>query len=70
MRPPPSLEIAQGFEAGAPLSGHDEAPSDRIIDALVSRVRGKIETNPKKPEIITTISGVGYKLNASAIEQS
>ena len=52
------------------VSGHDEAPSDRIIDALVSRVRGKIETNPKKPEIITTISGVGYKLNAGAIEQS
>lgn len=46
------------------ISGYDEAPSDRMIDAFVSRIRKKIEVNPKKPEIIVTITGVGYKFNA------
>ena len=41
-----------------------DAPTDRLIDILISRVRKKIEPNPKKPEIITTVVGGGYKFSA------
>jgi len=35
-------------------------PLDRSIDVLVTRVRHKIEADPKKPAIIRTIRGAGY----------
>jgi two-component system torCAD operon response regulator TorR len=38
------------------------APSDRTIDVLVRRLRRKIETDPKAPEIIVTAHGEGYVL--------
>ena len=37
-------------------------PEDRTIDVLISRLREKIEDNPKKPEIISTVRGEGYVL--------
>lgn len=43
------------------ISGHEEAPSDRMIDAFISRIRKKIEANPRKPEYIQTVTGIGYK---------
>ncbi|MAF49015.1 MAG: response regulator transcription factor [Rhodospirillales bacterium] len=43
------------------VSRDDDAPSDRLIDVLVSRVRKKIEEIPKKPKIIITVPGSGYK---------
>ena len=46
------------------VSQDADAPTDRLIDVLVSRVRKKIEKNPKKPEIITTVVGCGYKFSA------
>ncbi|NQU61508.1 MAG: response regulator transcription factor [Rhodospirillales bacterium] len=45
------------------VSQDADAPTDRLIDVLVSRVRKKIEKNPKKPEIITTVIGCGYKFS-------
>ncbi len=33
---------------------------DRSIDTLVSRLRRKLEDDPKKPQIIKTIWGGGY----------
>ncbi len=33
---------------------------DRSIDANISRLRQKIEKDPKKPELIKTIWGIGY----------
>lgn len=36
------------------------SPFDRSIDILVSRLRKKLEADPKKPEVIKTIRGVGY----------
>ena len=45
------------------VSQDADAPTDRLIDILISRVRKKIEPNPKKPEIITTVGG-GYKFSA------
>ncbi len=34
----------------------------KSIDVLISRIRGKIEENPKQPIYIISIRGVGYKL--------
>ncbi|MEE8213574.1 MAG: response regulator [Alphaproteobacteria bacterium] len=46
------------------VSQDADAPTDRLIDVLVSRVRKKIEKDPKKPGIITTVVGCGYKFSA------
>jgi two-component system OmpR family response regulator len=35
--------------------------SDRSIDVIVSRIRHKIEDDPKKPQYIASVRGVGYK---------
>jgi two-component system OmpR family response regulator len=40
--------------------GRVEMPFDRSIDMQVSRLRYKIETNPKEPELIKTVRGGGY----------
>ena len=34
----------------------------KSIDVLIGRIRQKIETNPKKPEYLISVRGVGYKL--------
>jgi len=34
---------------------------DRTVDAHVKNIRRKIETDPKNPEIIQTVYGVGYR---------
>lgn len=39
-------------------------PTDRTIDVLIKRLRGKIENNPKMPELITTVRGEGYVFTA------
>ncbi|MBC8338153.1 MAG: response regulator [Rhodospirillales bacterium] len=46
------------------ISQDADSPTDRLIDVLISRVRKKIEANPKKPEILTTVVGCGYKFSA------
>jgi len=33
---------------------------DRTIDALIMRLRRKIETNPHQPMLIKTLRGLGY----------
>ena len=38
----------------------DGDPFDRSVDIRVSRIRRKIEADPKKPQIIKTVHGVGY----------
>lgn len=47
------LDITQGREAHA---------FDRAVDNQISRLRRKIETDPKNPEIIKTVWGGGYIL--------
>ena len=49
------LDLTQGREAAA---------FDRAIDNQVSRLRRKIEADPKAPEIIKTVWGGGYTLSA------
>jgi two-component system OmpR family response regulator len=40
--------------------GRDAAPFDRSIDVQVSRIRRKIESDPRAPEMIVTVRGDGY----------
>ena len=42
------------------LKGQEWTPLDRRIDALVSRLRKKIEPDPERPSLIKTVRGVGY----------
>ena len=44
------------------VAGRDAGPDDRSVDVLISRVRRKIEPDPKQPRIIVTVSGEGYRL--------
>jgi two-component system, OmpR family, response regulator len=46
------------------ISTDIDGPSDRMIDAFISRIRKKIESDPRKPEILVTVTGVGYKFAA------
>jgi two-component system OmpR family response regulator len=36
--------------------------SYKSIDVIVGRLRQKIEENPKKPQFLKSVRGVGYKL--------
>jgi len=45
-------------------SGRSLEPFERSIDNQVSRLRKKIETDPKNPTIIKTVWGGGYVLSA------
>ncbi|HMG34072.1 MAG TPA: response regulator transcription factor, partial [Blastocatellia bacterium] len=38
----------------------------RNIDPHVNRLRAKLEANPRKPQYVQTVWGVGYKFNDSA----
>lgn len=42
------------------IKGYDRSPFDRSIDVRVTRLRQKIELDPKMPHFIHTIWGVGY----------
>ena len=41
--------------------GEDYLPSSRTLDQHVSQLRKRIERNPKSPELILTVHGVGYR---------
>ncbi len=42
------------------LKGHDWTPLDRSIDALVARLRKKIEPENETPQLVKTVRGIGY----------
>lgn len=43
--------------------GHSsEGESERIVDIQISRLRNKLEPDPKIPSLIETVSGIGYRL--------
>ena len=46
------------------ISNDADAPSERMIDVLISRLRKKIEPDVKKPVRIMTVVGCGYKFSA------
>ena len=45
------------------LLGRDSIPYERSIDVRMSRIRKKLERDPKKPLLIKTVYGVGYLLS-------
>jgi len=47
------------------VAGRDAEPDDRSIDVLISRLRRKIEPDPKAPRLIVTVPGAGYKLTGN-----
>jgi two-component system OmpR family response regulator len=47
------------------MHGRDASAFDRSIDLQVSRLRQKIEVDPKLPEIIKTVRNEGYVLSTS-----
>ncbi|GGF09428.1 DNA-binding response regulator [Aliidongia dinghuensis] len=50
------------------IARKEDAPIDRTIDVLVSRLRRKLETDPRKPQLIVTVPGFGYRFAASVTE--
>jgi two-component system OmpR family response regulator len=40
-------------------------PDDRAIDALVVKLRRKLESDPKRPQVIKTVRGAGYVFTPS-----
>jgi two-component system alkaline phosphatase synthesis response regulator PhoP len=41
--------------------GYDKETLTRTVDTHVGSLRQKLEENPKRPDLILTVSGVGYK---------
>lgn len=68
-----SLLLAFGQKPGRVLSrdeltrvvtGRGAEPEDRSVDVLISRLRRKIEPDPKTPRLIVTVPGEGYRFDA------
>jgi two-component system phosphate regulon response regulator OmpR len=51
-------EVAE--EEGAEKGGDDR--SDRAVDVQITRLRRKIEADPKQPRYLQTVRGAGYML--------
>ena len=49
-------------------AGRDAQAYDRGVDMRVARLRRKIEPDLRRPSIIVTVPGAGYKLAAAARE--
>jgi DNA-binding response OmpR family regulator len=41
--------------------GYNAMPSTRTVDVHIAWLRQKLETNPKYPEHLLTVHGLGYK---------
>ena len=61
-------EIAAALDVTGSSSQSTEAMG-RSIDVLVGRLRNKIETNPKAPQILKTERGVGYVFSVDVMAQ-
>ena len=48
------------------VAGRGAEPEDRSVDVLISRLRRKIEPDPKNPRIIVTLPGEGYRFTAKS----
>lgn len=47
----------------------DQPDTDRTIDVLIGRLRGKIEENPKLPVHIITAHGLGYRFATKVVRE-
>ena len=44
--------------------GYNSMPSTRTVDVHIAWLRQKLETNPRHPEYLLTVHGLGYKFTA------
>lgn len=58
------LNRQQLLELARQRGESDPPPLDRSIDLLVSRLRQKLEDDPRSPRLIHTVRGVGYLFQA------
>ena len=42
--------------------GYDYSGVDRMLDSHIKNLRRKIEADPRKPQLVQTVYGVGYRL--------
>ena len=45
--------------------GYDYLGDSRLVDVAVQRLRAKVEADPKDPQMIKTVRGVGYRFDAA-----
>jgi two-component system response regulator MtrA len=45
---------------------YDYLGDSRLVDVAVQRLRAKVEVDPARPELVVTVRGVGYRLDAPA----
>ncbi len=45
--------------------GYDAMPTTRTVDVHIAWLRQKLEANPKHPQFIQTVHGLGYKFTAN-----
>lgn len=60
----PNAAISRG-EILKMISGREWSPLDRSADMAISKLRKKLEDNPKKPSLIRTIRNKGYQLTTT-----
>ena len=48
--------------------GFDREPTNRVIDTHVLNLRRKIETDPRRPQRLVTVYGLGYKLTVPSTD--
>ena len=46
--------------------GADYTGDTKTLDVHIKRIRAKIEPDPSKPRILTTLRGLGYKIDDPA----
>lgn len=46
---------------------NDDDPLDRSVDARISRLRKKLNDDPKSPQLIRTVYGAGYVFSAKVV---
>ncbi len=46
------------------VKGSAEEAFDRSIDVHISNLRKKLEVNPRQPQLLKTVRGVGYMLGS------
>jgi DNA-binding response OmpR family regulator len=54
-------EVVDRYALYSHAWGGDHLPNSRTLDQHISQLRKRIEIDPKNPEIIRTVHGVGYR---------
>ncbi|HTJ58963.1 MAG TPA: response regulator [Devosiaceae bacterium] len=49
--------------------GRDASPSERSVDILISRLRRKLERDPRDPELLQTIRSSGYLFSPEVVSE-